>query len=194
MRRTCLFPPSGGSVWGQPPSPVPPRQRRSSRDCHSAAVLAIIGQHAQQDPLPLERDSWPSPGSLAKSVSSLAHRNLHGREDEADRLRGVLGVYVARASRTLAIPALDRRDGTLRPSQTKKPVGLNVRKPLWKAFVEGGSRKGFVNKRVRGQGLRREFLEERRFSARLARLNKGFSPRGRFMRPCPQPSPRPGEH
>src|ERR1700676_2498745 len=75
---------------------------------------------ALQNPLSVERHQGPSPGSMAKSVSSVAHRNLHRRENDADRLRGVLGIHVARASRPLAFSEVDSGDGALCPSQAKE--------------------------------------------------------------------------
>src|ERR1700722_16489554 len=57
---------------------------------------------------------------MAKSVSAVAHRNLYRRENDADRLRGVLGIHVARARRPLAVFELDSRDGAIRPSQTEE--------------------------------------------------------------------------
>src|ERR1700694_4083596 len=75
---------------------------------------------ALQNPLSVERHQGPSPGSMAKSVSSVAHRNLHRRENDADRLRGILGIHVARASRPLAFSEVDSGDGALCPSQAKE--------------------------------------------------------------------------
>src|SRR5579885_2554749 len=57
---------------------------------------------------------------MAKSVPSLADRDLHRIQDEADRIPGVLGIHVARTQRTVALPEVDGRDGTLCPSQAEE--------------------------------------------------------------------------
>jgi hypothetical protein len=49
----------------------------------------------------------------------MAHRNLHRRENDADRLCGILGIHVARARRPLALSEVDSRDGALCPSQAQ---------------------------------------------------------------------------
>src|SRR5579864_5295389 len=102
----------------------PPRLSSRHQVPHSLVYLSVLCGYdcpnVPQTPLPLERDQGSSPRPLAKSLSSVAHRDLHWRQDDPDWLPGILGIYVARTPRTLALLALDRRDGTVRPPQTKK--------------------------------------------------------------------------
>jgi len=70
----------------------------------------------------MERDKGSSPCSLAKSLSFVAHGNLLRSENDADWIYRILGIYVAGAPQSLAIFEVDRRDGTLCPSQTQDTV------------------------------------------------------------------------
>src|SRR5205085_3272336 len=75
--------------------------------------VGIMHLHALPSPIPLECHQRASPRSMAKPIPAVAHRNLHRRQDERDWLCRILGIHVAGAKRTLALPALDRRDGAL---------------------------------------------------------------------------------
>src|SRR5205807_8010187 len=44
------------------------------------------------------------------------------REDDADRLSGVLGICVAGAGKSLALPQVDGRNGALRPPQAEELI------------------------------------------------------------------------
>jgi len=52
---------------------------------------------------------------VAESVPAMANRDLLWRENAADRLSGVLGIRLARAKQSLAVPQMDGGDGALRP-------------------------------------------------------------------------------
>lgn len=45
---------------------------------------------------------------MEKSVPALADRDLYRRQDEADRISGILGIHVERASQPLALSTMDR--------------------------------------------------------------------------------------
>ena len=52
----------------------------------------------------------------------MAHRDLYGREDDADWISGILGIRVARAPGVMAIFEVDGGDGTVCPSQAEEFV------------------------------------------------------------------------
>lgn len=54
----------------------------------------------------------------------MAYRNFHRREDDADWIPGVLGVLMDGASRSVALPQVDSRDGSLRPSCDEEHLSL----------------------------------------------------------------------
>src|SRR5579863_5938419 len=87
-----------------------------------ACPLCLSCAHAHDAPILVECNPRPSPGSVAESLSSMAHRNLHRRENDPDRLPGILGIHVARATRTLAVSEVDRGDGTVCPSEAEEFV------------------------------------------------------------------------
>src|SRR5262245_30914435 len=93
-------------------------------------AILRAGIHAQRPSLPLERHTGPSLHALAKSLSSLEDRDLHGRQDDADRIPGVLGVQLARAQESVAVPEVDRRDGAVCASQTESRLRACLHKPL----------------------------------------------------------------
>src|SRR5580698_8575839 len=82
--------------------------------------LWLLSCHALPAPLSLERHQGPSSGSVAQPLPAMAHRDLLRRQDDADRLPGVLGISVAGAYQPLAFSQVDRRDGPLRPPQAEK--------------------------------------------------------------------------
>src|SRR5277367_372148 len=101
-------------MWGQPPPAVFLRV--------PSCPLWLSCLHALPAPLLVECDERPSSRPLAQPLSAMAHRNLYRRQDDANRLPGILGVRMARAPRAVEVPQLDRRDGTLRPPQAKEFV------------------------------------------------------------------------
>jgi|SRR5580704_3947052 len=74
--------------------------------------------HALHAPLLVECHPRAPPHPLAQPLSIMENRNLHRREDAPDRSAGILGIYLAGAQTTLALPEVDRRNGALRPSQS----------------------------------------------------------------------------
>ena len=52
----------------------------------------------------------------------MAHRNLHWRQNDPDRIPGILGILVDRAHQPVALPEVDSGDGSLRPSRSEKPL------------------------------------------------------------------------
>jgi hypothetical protein len=112
-------------MWRQPPPAVQPRSGASSVTISSCRLWLLL-RHAQQDPLLVECYPGTPTDSLAKPISSLAHRDLYRCKDEADRFSGVLGIHVARTPRTLALPAVDGRDGTLGTSETEEFLTRNL--------------------------------------------------------------------
>src|SRR6266403_1640246 len=71
------------------------------RPCFSTG--AILSTDAADAALRLELHSRPPDCALAQSLPSLAHRDLHGRQDDPDRIPGVLGIPVDGASQPVAI-------------------------------------------------------------------------------------------
>lgn len=94
----------------------------SSRHRRKAPFVVMMAR-ALHAPLPLERDQGPSPGSVAEPLSFVADRDLHRRENDADRLSGVLGVRVAGAGESLALSQVDERHGALCAPQAEEFVG-----------------------------------------------------------------------
>ena len=78
------------------------------------ARFVVMMARALLAPLPLECHQGASSGSMAESLPSVAHRDLHRGEDDADRLSGILGISLARTQKSLAVPKMDGRDGALR--------------------------------------------------------------------------------
>ena len=92
-----------------------------SRETGLAPSLgAILEPDATDAALSLELDSWPPDCPLAQSLSPLAYRDLHRRQDDADRLSGILGILVDRANQPLALSEVDCGDGSLRPSRSQE--------------------------------------------------------------------------
>ena len=56
----------------------------------------------------LERNSRPSVGSVAQSLSAMADRNLHWRKDDADRVPRILGISLDRTAQLVAFSEMDR--------------------------------------------------------------------------------------
>jgi hypothetical protein len=77
-------------------------------------------RYATHDSLSLECDARPSAHSVAQPISSLEDRDLLWREDDPDRISGVLGISVAGAEALVAIPEVDSRDGRSSPPKAKE--------------------------------------------------------------------------
>src|SRR5579863_4032640 len=73
----------------------------------------------------MECHQGPSADAVAQSVPAVAHRDLHRRQDEGNRISGILGIHVARTPRVVGISEVDRGDGALDPSQAEGIVILN---------------------------------------------------------------------
>ena len=87
---------------------------------------AILEPDATDAALSLELHSWPPDCPLAQSISPMAHRNLHRRQDDADRIPGILGILVDRAHQPVALPEVDGRDGSLHPSRGEEHLIILV--------------------------------------------------------------------
>ena len=83
---------------------------------------AILEPDAADAALSLELYSWPQDRPVAQSLSPMAHRNLHWRQNDPDRIPGILGILVDRAHQPVALPEVDSGDGSLRPSRSEKPL------------------------------------------------------------------------
>ena len=108
--------------------------------CNFGAPFAITPKvysdcdHAKRATLHLERHPGTSPHSLAQPVLALAHRDLHRRQDDTYRLSRVLGIPLAGASPTLALPEVDGRNGSLRSPKNEagiveRVLRLTLKKP-----------------------------------------------------------------
>jgi len=78
---------------------------------------AILKPDAADAALSLELDSRSPDCALAQSVSFMADRDLHRRENDADWIPGVLGISVDGAGQPLALPQVDSGNGSLRSSE-----------------------------------------------------------------------------
>ncbi len=74
-------------------------------------------KHASHAALSLECHSRPQNHSLAQSVPLVAHGDVHRHQDDANRLRGILGIYVDGARQPMALFKMDGRNGSLHSSQ-----------------------------------------------------------------------------
>jgi hypothetical protein len=72
----------------------------------------------------MERHPRASSRAVAKSLPAVANRNLLRRKNATNRTVGVLGIYLARTQEFMALSKVDSGNGTLRPSQAQKLVGL----------------------------------------------------------------------
>ena len=82
--------------------------------------VGIMVRDALHPSILMERNPGTPFGPVAQPLSSVADRDLLWRENDPDRLPGILGIYVARAQEPVALPEVDFRNGPLRPSQDKK--------------------------------------------------------------------------
>jgi hypothetical protein len=82
------------------------------------AILRAI--HALHFSFSLECHQGSPSHPVAQSIPALAHRDLYGREDDADRLSGVLAFHLAGAPPSVAILEVDWRDGAVRASESEK--------------------------------------------------------------------------
>ena len=56
---------------------------------------------------------------MAQSVSFVADRDLHWRENDANWIPGILGILVDRAQQLVALFEVDGGDGSLRASEDR---------------------------------------------------------------------------
>ena len=82
------------------------------------AILRAI--HALHFSFSLECHQGSPFHPVAQSIPALAHRDLYGREDDADRFSGVLAFHLAGAPPSVAILEVDWRDGAVRASESEK--------------------------------------------------------------------------
>jgi hypothetical protein len=82
------------------------------------AILRAI--HALHFSFSLECHQGSPSHSVAESIPALAHRDLYGREDDADRFSRVLAFHLAGASPSVAILEVDWRDGAVRASESEE--------------------------------------------------------------------------
>jgi hypothetical protein len=73
--------------------------------------------------LSLELHPWPPDCPLAQSASSMAHRDLHRRQNDPDRIPRILDVSVDGANQPVALLEVDSGDGSLRSPRSKERVG-----------------------------------------------------------------------
>ena len=139
--------------------------------CNFGAPFAITPKvysdcdHAKRATLHLERHPGTSPHSLAQPVLALAHRDLHRRQDDTYRLSRVLGIPLAGASPTLALPEVDGRNGSLRSPKNEagiveRVLRLTLKKPcLLHLFVLLSMVSGFAfSSLLQAQSSTRLFL------------------------------------
>lgn len=60
---------------------------------------------------------------MEESVFAVAHRDVYRREDDADRVPGILGIFVDGTAELVAISEMDRGDGSVCSSQGEGVVG-----------------------------------------------------------------------
>src|SRR5271165_353165 len=88
---------------------------------------AILETDAADAALSLELHPWSPDSPLAQSLSSMAARNLYGREDDADRFPGILGISVDGTKPSVALLEMDGGNGSLCPSQSEEqPLALSI--------------------------------------------------------------------
>src|ERR1700687_539514 len=66
-------------------------------------VGAILEPDASHAALSLELHPWPPDCALAQSLSSVAHRDLHRRQNDQDRIPGILGILVDGGKQPVAL-------------------------------------------------------------------------------------------
>ncbi len=90
---------------------------------------AILKSNAADAAFSLELHPWPPDCPLAQSLSAMAHRDVHRRQDDADRIPGILGILMDRANQPVALPEVDSGDGSLRSSRGKEPLAIIDSRP-----------------------------------------------------------------
>ncbi len=75
---------------------------------------AILILDVADGPPTVERHARPPACALAEPLPALAHRDLLRRQDEPDRLLGILGIYVEGTLRANPVLEMDGADGWLR--------------------------------------------------------------------------------
>lgn len=86
------------------------------------ATLYSERDHAKCAALRLECHPWTPPDSVAESLPPVANRDLHRCENDPHRVPGVLGISLAGAPAAVAVSEVDRRNGTIRTSESEASV------------------------------------------------------------------------
>jgi len=76
--------------------------------------------------LSLELYPWPPDCPMAQSLSAMAHRNLYRRQDDANRVPRILGIPVDGAHEPMALPEVDRGDGSPCPSRGQEILARSI--------------------------------------------------------------------
>ena len=100
-----------------------PSQHRNHKVAYGACPGAILKINAADNALYLELHPRPPDCSLAQPLSSMASRDLHRGQNDADRFPGILGISLDRAEQSVAFSEMDIGDGSLRPSSSEERVG-----------------------------------------------------------------------
>src|ERR1700691_3105412 len=93
--------------------------RRDGLECGLSHVAAILKNNAADAALSLELDPWPPDCPMAQSLSAMAYRNLYRRQDDANRVPGILGIPVDGAHELMALPQVDGGNGSVCPSSRR---------------------------------------------------------------------------
>ena len=89
-------------------------------------AVYIINSNAPNAALSLELHSRPPDYPVAQPLSLVANGNLHWRQNDSDRISGILGIYVDRASQPLALLEVDRCNGSLHPSGNEEILNVSL--------------------------------------------------------------------
>ncbi len=79
-----------------------------------------IEKNAADAALSLELNPWTPDCTMAQSLPAMAYRDLYRREDDANRIPGVLGIPVDGTNQFVALSEVDGRNGSLYPSSGEK--------------------------------------------------------------------------
>ena len=104
-----------------------PRQRRDYKIGNVSVETGLAPSHrrytgtdAPNAALSLELHPGPPDCSVAQSLSAMADRDLHRRQNDPDRIPGILGILVDRAKQLVAVLEMDSGNGSLRPSEEQQ--------------------------------------------------------------------------
>jgi len=86
---------------------------------HGNCRYTRTNSDAVHSSISVERNPRTSPHAMAQPISALASGDLLRGKDATNRLSRLLGVHVAGAQQSLAIPEMDGWDGTLCPPQAQ---------------------------------------------------------------------------